>query len=55
MLTAGETGAMVSSIRKNNPLLIYEGYVNDKDSDKKILHNVFKDGDSAFLTGKQIC
>uniref|UniRef100_A0A914Q9W9 Uncharacterized protein n=1 Tax=Panagrolaimus davidi TaxID=227884 RepID=A0A914Q9W9_9BILA len=48
----GETGAMVSTIRKNNPLLIFEGYLNKSETSKKVICNVFRKGDTAFLTGK---
>ena len=47
----GETGAMVSTIRKNNPLLIFEGYLNEKETSKKVICDVFRQGDRAFLTG----
>ncbi|MFH4976784.1 hypothetical protein AB6A40_003493 [Gnathostoma spinigerum] len=47
----GETGAMVSSIRKNNPLLVFEGYVSEKDTNKKVIRDVFTKGDSVFLSG----
>ncbi|KAH7729350.1 Protein ACS-22 a [Aphelenchoides avenae] len=47
----GETGAMVSTIRKNNPLLVFEGYLNRNETNKKVIHNVFRQGDSVFLTG----
>uniref|UniRef100_A0AC34QKV2 Selenium-binding protein n=2 Tax=Panagrolaimus sp. JU765 TaxID=591449 RepID=A0AC34QKV2_9BILA len=47
----GETGAMVSTIRKNNPLLIFEGYLNKNETSKKVICNVFRRGDRAFLTG----
>ncbi|GMT25003.1 hypothetical protein PFISCL1PPCAC_16300, partial [Pristionchus fissidentatus] len=47
----GETGAMVSTIRKNNPLLQFEGYLNKNETTKKILHDVFAEGDSCFLSG----
>lgn len=47
----GETGAMVSTIRKNNPLLVFEGYLNKSETNKKVIHDVFRHGDSAFLTG----
>lgn len=48
----GETGAMVSTIRKSNPLLIFEGYLNKTETSKKVLRNVFQEGDSVFLSGK---
>ncbi|CAI2350717.1 unnamed protein product [Caenorhabditis sp. 36 PRJEB53466] len=47
----GESGAMVSTIRKNNPLLQFEGYLNKKETNKKIIRDVFARGDSCFLTG----
>ncbi|KAI6226467.1 Long-chain fatty acid transport protein 4 [Aphelenchoides fujianensis] len=47
----GETGAMVSTIRRSNPLLIFEGYLNESETNKKVLHNVFRQGDSVFLSG----
>lgn len=42
---------MVSTIRKNNPLLVFEGYLNRNETNKKVIHNVFRQGDSVFLTG----
>lgn len=42
---------MVSTIKKNNPLLIFEGYLNKSETSKKVIHNVFRKNDSAFLTG----
>ncbi|KHN88925.1 Long-chain fatty acid transport protein 4 [Toxocara canis] len=47
----GQTGAMVSTIRKNNPLLIFEGYLNKGETSKKVIHDVFRKGDSAFVSG----
>ncbi|GMR48280.1 hypothetical protein PMAYCL1PPCAC_18475 [Pristionchus mayeri] len=47
----GETGAMVSTIKKNNPLLQFEGYLNKNETTKKILNDVFSKGDSVFLSG----
>lgn len=42
---------MVSTIKSNNPLLIFEGYLNQKETSKKVLKNVFKKGDSVFVSG----
>lgn len=42
---------MVSTIKKNNPLLIFEGYLNKSETSKKVIYNVFCKNDSAFLTG----
>uniref|UniRef100_A0A1I7YHW0 Very long-chain fatty acid transport protein n=1 Tax=Steinernema glaseri TaxID=37863 RepID=A0A1I7YHW0_9BILA len=47
----GETGAMVSSIRKNNPLLVFEGYLNRSETSKKVIRDVFRRGDSVFVSG----
>ncbi|TMS37389.1 hypothetical protein L596_004330 [Steinernema carpocapsae] len=47
----GETGAMVSTIRKNNPLLVFEGYLNRSETSKKVIRNVFRRGDSVFVSG----
>uniref|UniRef100_A0A1I7ZDN4 Very long-chain fatty acid transport protein n=1 Tax=Steinernema glaseri TaxID=37863 RepID=A0A1I7ZDN4_9BILA len=47
----GETGEMVGVIDKKDPLLHFEGYVDKKDTSKKILTNVFKKGDCVFSSG----
>ncbi|PIO62176.1 long-chain-acyl-CoA synthetase domain protein [Teladorsagia circumcincta] len=47
----GESGAMVSTIRKNNPLLQFEGYLNKSETNKKIIRDVFAEGDSCFVSG----
>ncbi|VDL68480.1 unnamed protein product [Nippostrongylus brasiliensis] len=47
----GESGAMVSTIRKNNPLLQFEGYLNQSETNKKIIRDVFSKGDSCFVSG----
>ncbi|KAF7626936.1 hypothetical protein Mgra_00009666 [Meloidogyne graminicola] len=47
----GQTGAMVSSIRHDNPLLVFDGYLSKAETKKKVIQNVFRHGDSAFLTG----
>ncbi|PNF41524.1 hypothetical protein B7P43_G13038 [Cryptotermes secundus] len=48
---AGEPGMLVGLISSSNAVRDFHGYVDKKDSSKKILHNVFKRGDKAFLTG----
>lgn len=50
----GEPGVFVGKIIPSNPARAYLGYVNQKDSDKKIIMDVFEKGDSAFLSGKYI-
>ncbi|CAD5224541.1 unnamed protein product [Bursaphelenchus xylophilus] len=47
----GETGAMVSTIRRGNPLLNFEGYLNQKETSKKVLSDVFRKGDQVFVSG----
>uniref|UniRef100_A0A158R5Y7 Very long-chain fatty acid transport protein n=1 Tax=Syphacia muris TaxID=451379 RepID=A0A158R5Y7_9BILA len=47
----GETGAMVSTIHADNMMLNFQGYSNEAETNKKILRNVFKKGDCAFLSG----
>ncbi|XGW29556.1 hypothetical protein V3C99_008969 [Haemonchus contortus] len=47
----GESGAMVSTIRKDNPLLQFEGYLNESETNKKIICNVFTQGDRCFVSG----
>lgn len=44
----GEKGLLISKINKKTPL---SGYVNKQENDKKILRNVFKDGDAWFNSG----
>lgn len=51
MFFSGQTGAMVSTIRKNNLLLVFEGYLNKGETNKKVIYNVFRKGDSAFVSG----
>jgi len=47
----GETGAMVSTIKKRDPMLVFEGYLNKSETNKKIISDVFVKGDQAFVTG----
>lgn len=48
---AGEQGVFIGKIVPSNPARAFLGYVNRKDSDKKIVTDVFEKGDSAFLSG----
>lgn len=43
---------MVGKIIKGDPLREFDGYVNKEATNKKITHDVFSKGDSAFLTGE---
>lgn len=46
-----EPGVFVGKIIPNNPSRAFLGYVDKGASSKKIVQNVFKKGDSAFLSG----
>lgn len=46
-----EPGVFIGKIIPNNPSRAFLGYVDKKASDKKIVKDVFKKGDSAFLSG----
>uniref|UniRef100_A0A4W5MJW8 Arachidonate--CoA ligase n=1 Tax=Hucho hucho TaxID=62062 RepID=A0A4W5MJW8_9TELE len=47
----GEPGQLVGRIIQNDPLRRFDGYVNEGATSKKIANNVFKKGDSAYLSG----
>lgn len=47
----GEPGVFIGKIVATNPARAYLGYVNEKESAKKIVTDVFEKGDSAFLSG----
>ncbi|XP_048875111.1 long-chain fatty acid transport protein 4 [Brienomyrus brachyistius] len=47
----GEPGQLVGRIIQNDPLRRFDGYVNQTATNKKIAHDVFKKGDSAYLSG----
>lgn len=42
----------MGKISPNNPTREYLGYVDKSASDKKVVRDVFKHGDSAFISGK---
>lgn len=46
-----EPGAFIGKIQANNPARQYLGYVDKAASEKKVVHNVFEYGDSAFISG----
>ncbi|ENN77457.1 hypothetical protein HUJ04_002737 [Dendroctonus ponderosae] len=46
-----EPGVFIGKILPNNPSRAFLGYVDEEASKKKIVHNVFSIGDSAFLSG----
>ncbi|CAH2238077.1 long-chain fatty acid transport protein 1-like [Pararge aegeria] len=48
---ANEPGVFIGKISPNNPTREYLGYVDKNASEKKIVRNVFTQGDSAFISG----
>ncbi|PSN39833.1 Long-chain fatty acid transport protein 4 [Blattella germanica] len=46
-----EPGVFIGKINSNNPTRAFLGYVNKKESQKKVVHDVFTKGDSAFISG----
>ncbi|XP_051992961.1 long-chain fatty acid transport protein 1b [Xyrauchen texanus] len=47
----GEPGIIVGRINPNDPLRRFDGYANQEANNKKIMHNVFKQDDSAYVSG----
>jgi acyl-CoA synthetase (AMP-forming)/AMP-acid ligase II len=50
LVQPGETGQIVGKIR-NDYLSRFEGYSDGDESRRKIIKNVFKAGDAAFISG----
>ena len=48
---SGEPGEFVGKIVVNDPIREFSGYADKKATSKKIITDVFKKGDSAFLSG----
>lgn len=48
---SNEPGVFIGKIIPNNPSRAFLGYVDKEASQKKVVHDVFKHGDSAFLSG----
>ncbi|XP_075213343.1 long-chain fatty acid transport protein 4-like [Lycorma delicatula] len=46
-----EAGMLIGIIRQNDPTRQFHGYVDSESSRKKIIMNVFKPGDKAFVSG----
>ncbi|WP_237716256.1 hypothetical protein [Moritella dasanensis] len=44
----GEVGLLLTKVTKRSP---FDGYTDDKESDKKLFKSVLKDGDCFFNTG----
>ncbi|XP_068192545.1 long-chain fatty acid transport protein 1a [Antennarius striatus] len=47
----GEPGLLVGRINQEDPLRRFDGYANQEATKKKIAHNVFKENDSAYISG----
>ncbi|XP_072299259.1 long-chain fatty acid transport protein 1a [Eucyclogobius newberryi] len=47
----GEPGLLVGRINQKDPLRRFDGYANPEATKKKIAHNVFKNNDTAYLSG----
>ncbi|CAG0886912.1 unnamed protein product [Darwinula stevensoni] len=50
----GEPGEFVGKIQKNHPIRDFEGYADVKSTTKKIIHNVFEQGDTCFRSGDML-
>merc|ERR1711988_579110 len=48
---AGEAGELLGLIKMDDPTRRFDGYTDDKATEKKILRNVFAEGDAWFRTG----
>lgn len=46
-----EPGVFIGKITQNDPSRAYLGYVDQKATESKVVHDVFRKGDSAFLSG----
>ena len=42
---------LVGRINRTDPLRRFDGYVDQDSTNRKITHNVFKMGDSAYVSG----
>ncbi|XP_026051678.1 long-chain fatty acid transport protein 1b [Carassius auratus] len=47
----GEPGIIVGRINPHDPLRRFDGYANQEATSKKISHNVFRKGDSVYVSG----
>uniref|UniRef100_A0A4W6DGV7 long-chain-fatty-acid--CoA ligase n=1 Tax=Lates calcarifer TaxID=8187 RepID=A0A4W6DGV7_LATCA len=47
----GEPGMLVGRINLTDPLRRFDGYIDQDSTNRKIAHNVFKMGDSAYISG----
>jgi len=49
-----EPGELVGKIVANHPVRDFDGYSDEDATVKKIVHNVFRNGDAAFRTGDAV-
>ncbi|XP_071783781.2 long-chain fatty acid transport protein 1-like [Centroberyx gerrardi] len=47
----GEPGVLVGHINQSDPLRRFDGYADQDSTSQKIAHNVFRMGDSAYISG----
>ncbi|KAM7418825.1 hypothetical protein PAMA_016109 [Pampus argenteus] len=47
----GEPGMLVGRINHTDPLRRFDGYADQDSTNQKIAHNIFKMGDSAYISG----
>lgn len=52
-LSSGEPGIIVGRINPDDPLRRFDGYANQEATNKKITHDVFSEGDSAYVSGEE--
>ncbi|KAM8879303.1 long-chain fatty acid transport protein 1-like [Spinachia spinachia] len=50
----GETGMLLGRINHSDPLRRFDGYADEDSTNRKIAHNVFKVGDSAYVSGDML-
>lgn len=50
---SGEPGIIVGRINPHDPLRRFDGYANQEATNKKITHDVFSKGDSAYVSGEE--
>uniref|UniRef100_A0AAQ4S104 long-chain-fatty-acid--CoA ligase n=1 Tax=Gasterosteus aculeatus aculeatus TaxID=481459 RepID=A0AAQ4S104_GASAC len=50
----GEPGMLLGRINHTDPLRRFDGYADEDSTNKKIAHNVFKVGDSAYVSGDML-
>lgn len=54
-MAAGEPGMLVGRINASDPLRRFDGYADADSTNRKIAHDVFRMGDSAYVSGMCPC